>query len=129
MSESTETAKQITGWSLFVLALPLSAFISFMGRIGTGFGGLTDSIPLLLMLPIQACAFYSFRLASAGLWTLLVVHLLLPFRSGFTRFAWNDLAPTYLDTMVWAVAILMGIAAWVSSNGARKNEARKTYLS
>ena len=84
-----------------------------MGWVGTGFGGLTDSVPLLLVLPIQICAFYSFRVAAIGLWTLLAVHLLLPFRFGFHSLAWDDLVPARIAPYFWVIAILMGAAAWI----------------
>ncbi len=123
MSEKAETIAQVTRWSLFALALPLSAFISLMGWVGTGFGGLTDSLPLLLVLPTQVCAFYSFRVAAIGLWTLLAVHLLLPFHFGFHSLAWNDLAPARIDPYFWAIAIFMGAAAWISRRGSLSNQA------
>ena len=122
MSEKTATIAQVTRWSLFVLVLPLSAFISSMGWVGTAFGSLTDSIPLLLVFPIQVCAFYSFRVAAIGLWRLLAVHLLLPFRFGFHSLAWNDLAPARIDPYFWAIAIFMGAAAWISSRSSRNHQ-------
>jgi hypothetical protein len=97
-------------WSLFAFALPLGGFISFMGFIGTGFGGLTDSIPLLLVLPTQLCAIFSFRVATIGLWSLLAIHLLLPYRFGFTRPTWSDLAPARADTLFWAILLLITAA-------------------
>ena len=123
MSEKTETTVQVSRWSLFAIAFPLSAFISLMGWVGTGFAGLTDSIPLLLVLPVQVCAFYSFRVAAIGLWILLIVHLLLPFRFGFASLTWSELAPSgAFDSCFWAVAILMGAAAWISRRSSRTTD-------
>jgi hypothetical protein len=120
MSERTKTIAQVTRWSIFVLALPITAFASLMGWVGTGFGGLIDSLPLLLMLPAQACAFFSFRLAATGLWVLLAIHLLLPFRFGSSPVTWRDLAPARIDPALWAVAILMAIAARVANKTSKK---------
>jgi hypothetical protein len=114
MSDNSQTTR-VVRWSLFALSFPLSAFISLMGWVGTGFGGLTYSIPLLLVLPVQAIAFYSFRIAAAGLWMLLAIHLLLPFRFGFHSLNWSDLAPSRIDSFYWAVVILMGVAALLPS--------------
>jgi hypothetical protein len=121
MSEKAETIAQVARWSLFIIALPLSAFISLMGWVGTGFGGLTDSIPLLLVLPIHLGAFYSFRIATIGLWTLLAINLILPFRFGFHSLNWSDLAPSRIDSLFWAVVILMGVAASISSKISKRS--------
>ena len=95
-----------------------------MGWIGTGFGGLTDSLPLLLVLPVQFFALYSFRIASTGLWALLAIHLLLPFRFGLHSLAWSDLAPARIDPFFWAVVIFMGAAAWISGPSRNQPAAR-----
>ena len=114
--ERAETVGLVLRWTLFVLALPLCAFISFMGWIGTDFGGLTDSIPMLMVLPVQACAFRSFRIAAWALWLLLAFDLLLPLRFGHLHLSWSDLAPAKIDVFFWAAAILMGLAALIPSS-------------
>jgi hypothetical protein len=95
-----------------------------MGWIGTGFGGLTDSLPLLLVLPVQIFALYSFRIASIGLGALLTIHLLLPFRFGLRSLTWSDLAPARIDPFFWAVVIFMGGAAWISGRSRNQAAAR-----
>jgi len=71
---------------------------------------------MLIVLPIQACAFWSFRFAAFGLWLLLTIHLLLPFHFGHLHLSWSDLAPARIDVFFWAGTILMGLAALIPSH-------------
>jgi len=129
MSYKSQTTARVVRWSLFALAFPLSAFISLMGWVGTGFGGLTDSIPLLLVLLVQAIALYSFRIAAAGLWTLLAIHLLLPFRFRFHSLNWSDLAPSRIDSFFWTVVILMGASALLPSRDSSEESGLDSHSS
>ena len=112
MKEATRNFAGPLRWSLFVLALPLSGFISLIGWVGTGFGGITDSLPLLLVLPVHLIGFFSLRIAASGLFSLLVIHLLLPLRFGINHITLENLAPSRIDPLFWLLVIMVGAAAF-----------------
>ncbi len=126
----SETVVRRMRWTLFALALPLSGFLSYMGLLGMAFGGSVDALPLLLVLPAHLLALFSFRAAAYSLFSLLAIHLLLPFRFGIHHLTLEDLVPARLDSSFWLLVVMVGIAAFAlprgtSSKSFRNRQARK----
>lgn len=97
-SDQTRDWRTAGSTALWVLAIFLSAFVSLLAWIGTGFGPADLMAPLMLTLPAVLVALFSFRISALALAALLVRSVLYEH--------WSFLRPGVLFDSPFDLALL-----------------------